>query len=176
MAAPVLTSATFPLVLSQVEDSGVLSGTAVTWGTENANGVVYEPGAFTSWLGSGNLPALLWQHREDEPIGVVSTVAETSTGLEFSAALNLDTARGREAHSLLKQGALTGVSMGVMPTSTEPRSGVLHVKSGDLWELSLVTFPADPAARVAHVSAVTPLSARTRLIRARHAARNLGGI
>lgn len=158
-----------------VEASGLVTGTAVTWGTENRNGVVYERDAFTSWLDSGNVPALLWQHREDEPIGVVESVDQTADGLEFSAALNLDTARGREAHSLLKQGALTGVSMGVMPTSAEPRSGVLHVTAGDLWELSLVTFPADPAARVAHVSAINPLSARTRLTRARHAARYNGG-
>lgn len=161
---------------SQVEDAGFLTGTAAVWGAENANGVVFERGAFKSWLADGNRPALLWQHREDEPIGLVQSVTETDAGLEFSAALNLETERGREAHALLKQGALTGVSMGVMPTVSEPRDGVRHVTAGELWELSLVTFPAERTARVATVSAVTPLSNRTRLTRARHKARYTGGI
>lgn len=134
------------------DEAGLLSGRAAIWGSENGNGVVFEKGAFSGWLDAGNRPAFLWQHDETEPIGVVRSVDETKDGLTFSAQLNLGTQRGRDAHELLKQGALTGVSMGVKPTDVEPRDGVRHVKSGELWELSLVTFPAEKGARVSTVS------------------------
>ena len=160
-----------PLVLSQVEEAGVLSGTAAVWGNENANGVVFERGAFSDWLGAGNVPALLWQHDEREPIGMVTSARETDDGLAFSAALNLATVRGREAHALLTQGAIRGVSMGVLATkSGATESGARLITACELWELSLVTFPAEPGARVATVSSITPGALRTRAIRALHAA------
>ncbi|MCC7201978.1 MAG: HK97 family phage prohead protease [Nitrospirae bacterium] len=49
---------------------------------------------------------MLGQHSSWEPIGVGIEMKEDATGLLVKAALNLDTIRGREAYSLLKQGAL----------------------------------------------------------------------
>ena len=175
MALSTLHRITAPLTLSSVDETGVFVGAAVAWGVENDNGVVYERGSLGPWLAAGNRPALLWQHREDEPIGLVRTAVEDAVGLGVSGVLNLDVARAREAHSLLRQGALTGISMGVLATESEVRSGVRHILAGELWELSLVTFPAERTARVAHVSAVRPLSSQTRIIRARYAALKSGG-
>lgn len=138
------------------ETAGLLSGTAAVWGVENQNGVIFERGAFEGWL-AGNRPAFLWQHDEREPIGVVTAASETDSGLAFSAQLNLGVARGQEAYALLQQGALTGVSMGVLPTESTPdESGAIRVSAGELWELSLVTFPAEPNARVTQLSSANP--------------------
>lgn len=141
------------LIQASADEAGIVSGKAAVWGQENSNGVIFEAGAFTDWLDSGSRPAFLWQHDDTQPIGIVKSLDENQDHLAFSAALNLETERGREAHALLKQGAIGGVSMGVMPVETESaEGGALRVTKGELWELSLVTFPAEKGARVASVS------------------------
>lgn len=150
-------------------EAGTFSGIAALWNRENRNGWGLAEGALTAWLAS-NRPALLWHHDETAPIGRVTAVDEAKDGLRFEAALNLDTERGREARALMRAGDINGVSVGVRPliTSTEP--GYRLVTSGELWEVSLVTFPAETQARVGEVASATPPSNRTRIIRARFAA------
>src|SRR2546426_564387 len=61
---------------------------------------------------AGPMPAMLWQHDADEPIGVWTEMAEDAKGLRVKGQLCLDTARGKEAYALLKMGALNGLSIG----------------------------------------------------------------
>lgn len=165
-------AATLERALVDVE-AGTLAGTAAHWNAVNANGWSLERGAFADWIASGRRPVLLWQHDENQPIGVVSDLHEGDAGLEFAAALNLETERGRETRSLLRQGAIAGVSIGMKPKAHEIRDGHRHFTVAELWELSLVTFPADSQAQVSEVANAHPLSTRTRLIRARIAALTL---
>ncbi len=60
--------------------------------------------------------------------------------------LNLEVARAREAHSLMKSGAVDGLSIGfrTLESRRDPRSGVRRLSRIDLWEVSLVTFPMLP--------------------------------
>ena len=67
-------------------------------------------------------------------------------------------ARARELHALMRDGAVDGLSIGFRSqrARTEPRSGLRRLEKVDLWEISLVTFPMLPQARVSAVKALRP--------------------
>lgn len=98
---------------------------------------------------------LLWQHQTDEPIGVIEALFEDARGLYVEGRLLLDVARSREAFTLMKAGAVTGLSIGYSPVrySVDPDSGVRRLAAVDLFEISLVTFPANQSANVTVVKA-----------------------
>jgi HK97 family phage prohead protease len=63
--------------------------------------------------------------------------------------LLLELQRAREAYTLLKEGALGGLSIGYSPTRySYDDAGVRHIAEVELWEVSLVTFPANAAAGI----------------------------
>jgi hypothetical protein len=114
----------------------------------------FRRGAFNESLSrnGGKFP-FLWQHDASRPIGVVTSMAETSEGLSFTARIS-KTTLGNDVRELLKDGAITGVSIGfdAVPNSvTYEKHGneqVRFVGAANLHELSVVTFPADKKARV----------------------------
>lgn len=141
------------LIEASADEAGIVTGRAAVWGSENSNGVIFEAGAFKDWLDSGQRPAFLWQHDDTRPIGVVKSVDDGKDGLTFRAKITAGTPDGDAALAFLKDGAINGVSMGVMASETEEApGGAIRVTKGELWELSLVTFPAEKGARVASVS------------------------
>ena len=144
----------FPFKVKAVNDDGVFSGYGSVFNVLGAYNEVVVPGAFTDSLKTRQ-PALLWQHRSGEPIGVYTDVKEDTVGLHVEGKLALKTARGAEAYELLKMGALNGLSIGFMvrDESYDRVSGISTLKKLDLWEVSLVTFPANDAARVTDVKA-----------------------
>lgn len=144
----------FPFKVKAVNDDGVFSGYGSVFNVLDAYNEVVVPGAFSDSLKTRQ-PALLWQHRSGEPIGVYTDVKEDTVGLHVEGKLALKTARGAEAYELLKMGALNGLSIGFMvrDESYDRVSGISTLKKLDLWEVSLVTFPANDAARVTDVKA-----------------------
>ena len=138
-----------------VTEDGLFSGYGSVFGVVDSYKEIVVPGAFTESLATKK-PSLLWQHRSGEPIGVYTTVKEDSVGLHVDGKLALKTARGAEAYELLKMGAVTGLSIGyqVCDESYDRVSGINTLKKLDLWEVSLVTFPANDAARVTGVKTV----------------------
>ncbi|MBI1867711.1 MAG: HK97 family phage prohead protease [Methylocystis sp.] len=64
--------------------------------------------------------------------------------------VNLAVARARKALSLLRQGAVDGLSIGfrMQRAVTDRQSGVRKLLEIDLWEISVVTFPMLTQARV----------------------------
>ena len=115
------------------------------------------PGAFAESLarrGAGGV-RLLWQHDPSQPIGVWQVLREDARGLFVRGRLNPAVARAREVFALLRQGAIDGLSIGyrTVTARTEPRTGVRRLLKVDLWEISLVTFPLLPQARVTAVKA-----------------------
>ena len=85
-------------------------------------------------------------------------VAEDSRGLYARGRLMLDIARGREIHSLMCAGAVDGLSIGfrAVKARRDRISGVRRLEKIDLWEISVVTFPMLPEARVAVVKQQPP--------------------
>lgn len=96
---------------------------------------------------------LLWQHKFDEPIGRFSVIREDLHGLYVEGNLAMETQKGREAYVLLKSGAINGLSIGysVIEAGFDEETGVRYIKDVDLWEISLVTFPANEAAGITNV-------------------------
>ena len=59
------------------------------------------------------MPAMLWQHDADKPIGVWTEMVEDEKGLRIKGQLAMETVRGKGSR-LLKMGALNGLSIGFM--------------------------------------------------------------
>jgi len=142
-----------------VSDDGKIEGYGSMFGVRDAYDDVISAGAFAESLkqhkGDGTMPAMLWQHSSDEPIGVWESMTEDAKGLKVVGRLALDTTRGKEAHALLKMGAIAGLSIGFIAREWEydRETEVRTLKGVDLWEVSLVTFPANQKARVTNVKA-----------------------
>lgn len=152
---------TFALSVKASGDDGSVEGYGSVFGVRDSYADVIQPGAFAKTLGAhrdaGTMPAMLWQHNADEPIGVWTDMAEDERGLRVQGRLALDTTRGREAHALLKMGALNGLSIGFVTRKwtyeRDDEDEVRLLSEIDLWEVSLVTFPANERARVTGVKA-----------------------
>lgn len=139
-----------------VSDDGKFSGYGSVFGVVDSYNERVMPGAFTRSIeqkGASGV-ALLWQHRSDSPIGVYTEMREDAKGLYVEGRLALGTEKGREAYELMKMGWKAGMSIGFMPTDTEKaEDGVHEVYELDLWEVSIVTFPANAASMVEQVRA-----------------------
>lgn len=148
-----------PFKIKAVSEDGLFSGYGSVFGVVDSYQEVVAPGAFAESL-QGRMPALLWQHRSGEPIGVYTAVKEDSIGLYVEGKLALKTARGAEAYELLKMQALNGLSIGFITRedSYDKVSGIRTLKKVDLWEVSLVTFPANDASRVATVKGIEAIN------------------
>jgi len=139
---------------TDIAADGTFSGYASVWGEVDSYNEIVVKGAFKAslkaWAKRGKLPRLLWQHNSAQPIGIFLSMVEDEKGLFVTGRLALDTERGKEAYALLKMGALDGLSIGYVATEwlTDQKAGTVTLTVIDLWEVSLVTFPAGPSARV----------------------------
>lgn len=133
-------------------EGGEFEGYGSVFNEIDSYGDQIVPGAFTNSLADhksrGTLPAMLWQHDPYRPIGAYTEMKEDSRGLWVKGKLALDTQFGREAHSLLKMGALNGMSIGYRTREADKDNGIRTMREVELWEVSLVTFPANKSARV----------------------------
>ncbi|MDD2742333.1 MAG: HK97 family phage prohead protease [Rhodocyclaceae bacterium] len=163
-----------PFKIKAVSEDGLFSGYGSVFGVVDSYKEIVAPGAFAESL-QGRMPALLWQHRSAEPIGVYTSVKEDSIGLYVEGKLALKTARGAEAYELLKMQALNGLSIGFITRedSYDKVSSIRTLKKVDLWEVSLVTFPANDASRVARVKSIESI---TTLSEAEAYLREAGGL
>ncbi|MBR0945958.1 HK97 family phage prohead protease [Bradyrhizobium liaoningense] len=130
-----------------VDDAGIITGMAWPFGSPDRVGDEIAPGAFKS--AKAPLP-LLFAHDPSQPLGAWDTVGESAKGLQVKGRLLVDdVARAKEVRALVKSGAVTGLSIGFITKSASARQGGGRViKSLDLVEVSLVTVPSHPGARV----------------------------
>lgn len=148
-----------PFEVKEVAEDGTFTGYGSVFGVKDAYDEIVVPGAFSESI-EQRKPALLWQHRSGEPIGVYEEVREDSVGLHLKGKLALKTARGAEAYELLKMNALSGLSIGFVTRedSFDQKTGIRTLKKVDLWEVSLVTFPANDAARITGVKGISEIT------------------
>lgn len=155
-----------PLALKALADDGTFTGYASVFGKLDHQNEIVAPAAFArslqSWRLSGRMPAMLWMHDPAQPIGLWLTLNEDAKGLAVQGKLALRTQRGLEAYELLKLQALTGLSIGyrVVSSKVDTVRKARVLTDIDLFEISLVTFPANEAARVSDVKTPTRMSAR----------------
>ncbi len=142
------------VALADISSAGVFEGYASLFGVMDLGGDIIERGAFRDTLdvnGAAHVK-MLWQHNQTEPIGVWLSIVEDARGLKVRGQLDLAVARAREALALMKSGAVDGLSIGFRAErATKNASGVRLLHRIDLVEISLVTFPMAPKARVTSV-------------------------
>lgn len=161
----------FACELKASGDTGTFEGYGSVFNITDRGGDIVAAGAFSETLAAakaaGRLPAMLWQHRQAEPIGVYTEMEEDSIGLKVKGKLALKTARGAEAYELMKMGAITGLSIGyrVRDDSWDRVTGVRTIKKADLHELSLVTIPMNDASRVSAVKTIEELDSLSEIER-----------
>ncbi len=143
-----------PLDLKSVDDDGSFEGYASLFNREDLGRDVILPGAFRDSVqkrGASGIK-MLFQHNPAEPIGVWDEVREDARGLYARGTLMSGVARAREVLALMRAGALDGLSIGFKAEKARrDAKGVRRIEKIDLWEISVVTFPMLPEARVANV-------------------------
>ena len=98
---------------------------------------------------AGRSVKMLWQHDPARPIGVWDEVREDKKGLWVKGRILADVQAGAEALALIQAGAIEGLSIGYRTIRAEKsQKGTRLLHEVDLWEVSLVTFPMLPEARV----------------------------
>jgi hypothetical protein len=157
-----------------VTDGQVISGYASLFGATDQGGDIVEAGAYRISLSKGRRIKMLWQHDPAQPIGVWDEVVEDAKGLWVRGRLLTDIARAREAASLIAAGAIDGLSIGYRTLRAhKDASGARRLSELDLWEVSLVTFPMLPEARVTAKAEARDTDDLDRLARAFAQARRL---
>ncbi|RCS23287.1 HK97 family phage prohead protease [Phyllobacterium salinisoli] len=143
------------LALEQVDIDGSFSGYASLFGEVDLGQDIIEPGAFARSLKARGTSGIrmLWQHEANEPIGVWTVIREDARGLYVEGRLARGVARARDALELMRSGALDGLSIGfrTVRARKEAKTGIRRIVEADLWEISVVTFPMLPSARISSV-------------------------
>ena len=138
----------------EVTDGTKISGYASLFGKPDQGGDIVMKGAYRATLNKlkskGGSIKMLWQHDPQQPIGVWDEVREDDKGLWVKGRLLTEVAKGQEAAALLQAGAIDGLSIGYRTVrSQKDDKGGRLLSELELWEVSLVTFPMLPDARVA---------------------------
>ena len=147
---------TFDFTVKDFDFEGrTVEGYAAAFGNVDLGQDLIHEGAFAkTLLERGNKVKFLWQHDQHEPLGRPIEMHEDSAGL-FVKAIISDTARGRDALALLRDEAISGLSIGydAIPGGTDYSKSddgetVRNLRELRLWEFSLVSMPMNEAATV----------------------------
>jgi HK97 family phage prohead protease len=135
-----------------IDRDGVVEGYASVFGAIDQARDMVMPGAFLATLQARGLRRIpmLFQHDPAEPIGIWTELREDSHGLFARGRLIPDVNRAREVLALVRAGAIDGLSIGFRTVKgrIDPRTRIRKLDAVDLWEVSIVTFPLQSAARV----------------------------
>jgi len=147
-----------PFEVKAVDEKGIFTGYGSVFGNVDSYKEIVAPGAFAEslygWKDAGRLPPVLWQHRSGEPIGPFLEMREDSHGLDTKGHLLIDdVVRAKEARALMLAKAVNGLSIGFVTRkdSYDKVTGIRTLLQVDLWEISIVTFPANPSAQITGV-------------------------
>ena len=150
---PSITSS--PLEIKSINADGTFEGFASLFGREDLGRDIIEKGAFSDCLSTRGARGvkMLFQHDPSQLIGVWQELKEVPRGLYVRGRLLADVSKAQEVLSLMLAGALDGLSIGfrTIKARTDRKNGVRYIQKVDLWEVSIVTFPMQPLARVSTV-------------------------
>ena len=137
----------------QITDGCEIEGYASFFGLADQGNDVVEEGAYGASLAkltkAGRRVKMLWQHDPAQPIGVWDEVREDDRGLYVKGRILPEVAKGAEAIRLIEAGAIDGLLIGYRTVkSTKNTKGQRLLSELELWEVSLVTFPMLPEARI----------------------------
>ena len=122
------------------------AGYAALFGTPDAARDTIVPGAFAATLAERREPLpLYWQHRPDQRIGAVESIAEDAKGLRVIA--RIDNPQGRAGVALARR-EISGLSFGYRARGYRALPKGRLLEDIDLIEVSLVNHPLQHGARV----------------------------
>jgi uncharacterized protein len=156
-----------PLDIKSIALDGLFEGYASLFHKEDLGHDIVMPGAFRDSIaerGTGGVK-MLFQHDPTQPIGLWLKLQEDARGLYVRGRLLSEIGRAREVMTLMRSGAIDGLSIGFrMVKGARDRQGIRRLEKIDLWEISVVTFPMQPGARVSSMKAgpapAAPLTTR----------------
>lgn len=140
-----------PLDIKSLALDGVFEGYASLFNKEDLGRDIVLPGAFRHSLAERGAAGvkMLFQHDPTQPIGIWTRIIEDARGLHVRGRMMTEIAKAREVMALMRAGAIDGLSIGFrMVKGARDRSGIRRLERIDLWEISVVTFPMQPEARV----------------------------
>lgn len=150
-----------PFEIKSISDTGAFTGYGSVFGVKDSYSDIVIKGAFTNslnkWKEKGRLPALLWQHKMDEPIGYYTKMVEDDNGLYLEGQLLIDDdPLAKRAHAHMKAKSLSGLSIGYILNDYDydKEKSAFILKDISLWEVSVVTFPANDEARIDNVKSI----------------------
>jgi HK97 family phage prohead protease len=159
---------------------GTVEGYASLFGEIDQARDMVMKGAFAETLLRRNVRRvpMLFQHDPSEPVGIWYELREDERGLYARGKLIPEVARGRELLSLIRAGAIDGLSIGFRTVKgrVDPRTRIRRLFAVDLWEISIVTFPLLAGARVHAVKQALsrPKSSAARTCRPKQVLADLG--
>ena len=139
------------------DKKGQFEGYASVFGNKDLGNDVVVQGAFDKSLRNKDPKRvkMLFQHDTKTPIGIYTDIREDRKGLYVKGQLAMNTQKGREVYELMKMGAIDGLSVGYRVDakgySYDERGKKRLLKEVDLMEISAVTFPMNPRARIRSV-------------------------
>lgn len=138
--------------IKAVNEDGTFTGVASAYGEPpDAYGDVIEPGAFTKTIAdhAGEV-VVLWQHDQTEPVGW-GMLEDGEGGLTISGRLELELDTAKKAYIALSKKLVRGLSIGFKTIRKKTVEGVRRLQEIKLYEVSLVTFPANERALITGV-------------------------
>jgi len=161
-----------PFELKAISDDGVFEGYGAVFGNEDSQGDIIVKGAFAKtlegWREKGKYPAICWQHNMDNPLGPYEEMREDEHGLFVRGRLLKDDVQlAREAYALLKHNAINGLSIGysTVASTYDKATDIRLLSEVKLWEVSIVTVPANDRAVIESVKSINTVTDLERVLR-----------
>ncbi len=138
-------------------------GYGSVWGRVDSYGDTVIKGAFGDSL-KARRPMMLFGHNPGRVPGKWISAAENDQGLQLKGQLTPGHSEASDIGASLKHGALNGLSIGGYTTDWEPqKSGGRVIKVFDLYEVSIVSMPAEQEARIDSTSVKAMIDTATKL-------------
>ncbi len=131
-----------------------IAGYASLFDQRDLSNDLVRRGAYSaSLLGRGSSGIrMLFQHDASEPIGVWDLIKEDHRGLFVQGRVFNEGPVGRMAAALVNRGAIDGLSIGFRTKRAKKHAQTRELLEIELWEISIVTFPMLPQARLSVVA------------------------
>jgi HK97 family phage prohead protease len=150
--------------LQEDDDFFTFIGHAATFGNIDRGDDVIMRGAFNDTLrdkaSNNERFPVLWQHQTDMPIGIFPKITEDEIGLFVEGRLpKEDTFVSGRVMPQMRVGSINTMSIGFTLPSVdafEIEDGIRKINKITLWEISLVTIPMNPQARVTDMKSIVP--------------------
>jgi hypothetical protein len=144
----------FILDTKAVTEDGQIEGLAAGYGNVDAGGDVVMPGALARSLTARKSIPMLMYHDQTRPAGVWTDFVESPGGLIVKGQISMSSQIGREAHGLVRDGAIGGLSIGYRTVREQLVGKTRQLIELALYEVSLVTIPMNERAVITGVKSI----------------------